>query len=370
MASAGLVTSGAILPQHVERIQARGRELGAEIDVHVAATHQALNQAIDAHRAVRFLLSDMLPDLGLAPDAGTISRLGLADDRAVGSDADVERALARLDRLEWVQLTAAGVNQETASLTWRQAPGIAVTTSSGLPSVAMAQYILAAILRHANRFDRLSRYRSARDWSVRSDFQTVVLAGQTLLLLGYGGTGRRAARIAAALGMRVIAMRLSPDEERLRFQIEPFDALDNGIDGAEIIGPADLDRVLPEADYVASSLPLTASTRGLIGERQLHLMKPAAIFINVSRGAVVDETALVAALRDGRIAGAALDVFATEPLPADHPLWDIPNAMLTPHASGTHDRVSQFTTELFLANLERFLAGQPLFNVADRARGY
>ena len=119
-----------------------------------------------------------------------------------------------------------------------------------------------------------------------------------------------------------------------------------------------------------STVPLTAESRGLIGARELGLLPRGAVVINVSRGPVLDEDALIEALRSGHLGGASLDVFRVEPLPAESPLWEMPNVMITPHASGTHDRVSEFTADLFLENLARYAGGRPLLNLADRSRGY
>jgi phosphoglycerate dehydrogenase-like enzyme len=248
---------------------------------------------------------------------------------------------------------------------------VAVTTASGLASVAMAQYVGASILFHAHRLWRLPEYRAVRDWTVRKSFQPQILIGRTLGLLGYGGTARRVAHVAHGLGMRVVAVRRSPGRSvQEQYRRPEIDDLDAGPEPAEIWGPQSLDRLLSEADYLACAVPLTAQTRGLIGAREIALLKRGAVVINVSRGPVFDENALIAALQSGRLGGASLDVFETEPLPADSPLWDLPNVMITPHASGTHDHVSDYTADLFLANLERYVAGRPLLNLAERGRGY
>jgi phosphoglycerate dehydrogenase-like enzyme len=314
------------------------------------------------------MLADFLPNV-----TGTDSRyaFGRAGDEGE-ADAGAEQAvLDRIRSLRWVQLPSVGVNQETGSVTWRRAPEVEVTTASGLASTAMAQYVTASILFHAHRLWQLGDYRQRRDWSHRMDMVPNMLVGRTLGLLGYGGVGRRAAHIAHALGLRVLAVRRnlgrSPDES---FRIPEIDALDAGPEPAEIRGMDQLDWLLREADYFVAAVPLTPETRGLIGARELGLLRPGAIVINVGRGPIFDETALYEALKSGHLGGASLDVFETEPLPAESPLWDLPNAMLTPHVSGTHDRVSRYTTDLFLENLARFIDGRPLLNRADRERGY
>jgi phosphoglycerate dehydrogenase-like enzyme len=354
-----------------QRIVEAGRALGAEIEIRQADDYDALDAALDAAPEAEFLLADFLPDAssGAGTGANTAFSRVTVDDAMPAAIRDA--ALARVARLRWIQLAAAGVNQEAGSIVWREAPQIAITTASGLPSVAMAQYIATVILTHANRFDRLNRYRDVRNWSIRGDFQAEILIGQTLGLLGYGGVGRRAAIIARALGMRVIAIRRSIDSPPPeRYRRPAFDPIDDDLEPAEVWGMESLDRLLDESDFIACTLPLTPETRGLIGRHQIERMKPDAILINVSRGPVIDESALIDALRKNRIGGAALDVFEAEPLPADSPLWDLHNVLLTPHSSGTYDHVSDFTADLFLANLERYLAGRPLLNLVDRERGY
>jgi phosphoglycerate dehydrogenase-like enzyme len=137
-----------------------------------------------------------------------------------------------------------------------------------------------------------------------------------------------------------------------------------------VVGPGGLREVLEASDYVVLTLPLLPSTRGLLGREQLGWMKPHAVLINVARGGLVDEAALVDALRAGRIRGAALDTFASEPLPADSPLWSLPNVLVSPHVAGSFQGYTDAVVELFCDNLRRYLAGEPLRNVVDRENGY
>jgi phosphoglycerate dehydrogenase-like enzyme len=233
----------------------------------------------------------------------------------------------------------------------------------------MAQYIIGMILLHANRVDRL--YRDPRDWSIRRELQTQVLTGCTLGILGYGGTGRRTARIAAALGMRVIAIRRSTDSPAIERYLTPeIQDIDTVVDATEVWPIKSLSRLLKESDYVACALPLTSETRGLIGVSEISMMKKGAFLINVSRGRIVDEVALVEALTSGHLGGAALDVFDVEPLPESSSLWSAPNVTLTPHKAGSYDRLSEFMSGLFITNLKRYRAGLGLLNEASRDRGY
>jgi phosphoglycerate dehydrogenase-like enzyme len=182
------------------------------------------------------------------------------------------------------------------------------------------------------------------------------LSEGTVGLLGLGGIGEAVARRALALGMRVAAARRSQAD---------------GPAGVEVMtGEGALDRLLSLSDYLVVTVPRTAETEGMVGARELALLPPGAVVVNVSRGGIVDEEALAEALRGGRLRGAALDVFATEPLPASSPLWGLPNALLLPHVSGTSHRFWRRETDLIVANLRRYLAGERLLNTVDKHAGY
>jgi phosphoglycerate dehydrogenase-like enzyme len=364
----GLIAAAEIEPIDAMRILRRGSELGLEIAHEIAETSGELLEILRRHPEVEVLLSDFLPDVAGSESLYAFDRA----DGDVGSDVAAEETVLEASRaLRWVQLPAVGVNQEAGSVTWRRAPDVAVTTASGLASLAMAQYVTASILFHAHRLWQLPAYHNVRDWSLRRAFRPEILIGRTVGLLGYGGVGRRVAHIAHALGMRAIAIRRSPGrsagEQYRRPEIE---ALDAGPEPAEIRGLEELPWLLSQADFLVSTVPLTPSSRGLIGATELAQLPAGAVVINVSRGPIFDEDALIAALASGHLGGASLDVFRTEPLPADSPFWEMANVMVTPHASGTHDHVSEYTTDLFLENLSRYVEGRPLLNLAERSRGY
>jgi phosphoglycerate dehydrogenase-like enzyme len=181
------------------------------------------------------------------------------------------------------------------------------------------------------------------------------LRGRTLGILGLGAIGRDIARAAAAFDLNVIGIKRHP---------EP------AVGVARVLPPEGLHEVLREADYLLVALPLTGATRGLIGEAEFAAMKSSAILINIGRGAIVDEAALIAALRDGRIAGAGLDVFMEEPLPPDSPFYEMPNVIVTPHVAGSTPRYFDRVTALLIENLRRFLKQEPLHNVVDKELGY
>ena len=368
MAIRGIVACGSVSPADAAHIRERASTLGVELAVESAETAEQLLGVLKRHPGAEVMLADFLPDV---PGAESMYAFDRHEHDGESDAAAEDEVLAAAASLRWIQLPSVGVNQEAASVVWRRAPGVVVTTASGLASIAMAQYVSASILYHAHRLWRLPQYHEVRDWSVRDAFLPEILIGRTLGLLGYGGVGRRVAHIAHALGMRVIAVRRTPGrpagEQYRRPEIE---ALDSGPEPAEVRGVDWLDWLLSQAEFLVSTVPLTTESRGLIGAREIGLLPHGAVVINVSRGPIFDEDALIAGLKSGAIGGVSLDVFRTEPLPADSPLWNLPNAMVTPHASGTHDRVSTYTADLFLENLERYVAGRPLLNVADRTRGY
>ena len=368
MAIRGIVACGSVSPDDAARVARRAAELGVEIITEVADTSEQLLDVLQRHPGAEVMLSDFLPDIAGAESLYAFDRHSHDGN---GDTAAEDAVLAAMASMRWIQLPSVGINQEAGSVAWRRAPFVTVTTASGLASLAMAQYVTASILYHAHRFWRLAEYREVRDWSVRESFLPEILIGRTLGLLGYGGVGRRVAHVAHALGMRVIAVRRTPGrpaaEQYRRPEIETLDA---GREPAEVHGLDRLDWLLSQAEFLVSTVPLTTESRGLIGEREIALLPHGAVVINVSRGPIFDEDALIAGLQSGALGGVSLDVFRTEPLPADSPLWDMPNAMLTPHASGTHDHVSTYTADLFIENLERYVAGRPLLNVADRSRGY
>lgn len=182
------------------------------------------------------------------------------------------------------------------------------------------------------------------------------LAGTTLVLIGVGAIGERTAAMAAALGMRVLGVRRDPTL---------------GAPGVTaMFGPDRLPELLPQADFVVLTVPLTHETQGMIGERELHAMKPTACIVNIGRGGTIREDALITALREGRIAGAGLDVFETEPLPEDSPLWDMDNVIITSHYAGATPHYDARAMAIFVDNLRRYRAGEPLRNVVDKRLGY
>ena len=255
-------------------------------------------------------------------------------------------------RARWIHSLWTGVENLTRpELAAHPAP---LTNGRGVFRGPLADWVMAAILHFAFDLRRVVRQQEAGVWQ---PFVASALPGKTLGILGYGGLGSAAAERARCFGMRIAALRRRP---------ELFNG--HGLDAA--YGPAQLDELMSESDYLLAAAPLTPQTRGLIGEEQIAAMKPSAVIVNIGRGAVIDEAALIRALESNRIRGAALDVFATEPLPAGHAFYRLPNVLLSPH---TADRVDGFLAPAFACfvdNLERFLKGEPLLNLVDKHAGY
>lgn len=256
------------------------------------------------------------------------------------------------DRLEWIHVAGAGVDAVLFPAL-RDADDVLLTNSQGVFDEAIAEYVVAAMLVFAK--DLLTSIRLQRDHTWRHRETERLLDGQ-LVVVGAGSIGRAIARRAAGLRMQVVGV--------------ARDARADDPDFARVVGSDELHDVLADADYVAVAVPLTPATEGLIGAAELRRMKPSARLVNVARGAVVDQQALIDALETGEIAGAALDVFEEEPLPEDSPLWDLPDVIVTPHMSGDFIGWHEALTERFLDNYRRWRAGQDLRNVVDKERGY
>ncbi len=260
-------------------------------------------------------------------------------------------------RLRWIHSPAAAVHLLMIPEIIHS--DIVLTSARSVHGPVVAEHVLAFVLAMAKRFPSALRYQQQGRWSqdeLWAEFpRPREVAGATLGLVGLGSIGREVARRAKALDMRVIAVRLHP-------------AASEHVD--EVFAPESIDAMLALADYLVLAAPVTPQTRGLINAARLAAMKPDAYLINVARGALVDEPALIATLREKRIAGAALDVFEHEPLPADSPLWKLDNVFLTPHSAALTDKLWDRHYGLFTENLRRFRQGAPLRRVVEKRRGY
>jgi len=261
-------------------------------------------------------------------------------------------------KLKWLHSTAAGVGQ--LMYPELRKSGIEVTNASGVHRIPMAEHIVGTLIALSRRFPDCFRYQQQSRWAQQELWNAPVrpreLRGQILLFIGFGAIGREVAKIIRPLGMRVWAVTLSGRaEEGLAEQLFPA---------------SKLHEALPQADFVVLAAPETPETHKLIGAREFALMKASAYFLNVSRGALVDEPALISAVEQRKIAGAALDVASQEPLPPESPLWRLDNAFITPHMSAVSEHLWERQTDLLMENLERWFAGGELLNRVDLNRGY
>lgn len=261
-------------------------------------------------------------------------------------------------RLKWVHTTSAGVGQLMYP-EFRNS-GITLTNASGVHAPAMAEHIAGMIVAMARDFPGAMRFQAQRKWGQQEIWdgpsRPRELSGTVALIVGFGAVGRAVAERLRAFGMRIWAVTHSGKAD--------------GSLAERVFPAAQLKAALPDADYVILAAPETPETHHLMGAEQLAAMKPSAILVNVARGSLVDQDALIAALEKRAIAGAALDVASPEPLPPESPLWSLNNVFITPHTSGISDRIWQRQTELLIDNLERWFKGEPLRNRVDLARGY
>lgn len=266
------------------------------------------------------------------------------------SSAALRDAWPSAGRLRWVHAGSAGV--ERLLFPALVDSDVVLTNSQGVFDRAIAEYVLGLVLAFAKRLPGTLALQGDCVWEHR---ETETIEGRTVLVVGAGSIGRAIGRLLGAVGMRVSGVgrsaRTDPD--------------------LGVVHPAhQLMSVLPEADYVVVAAPLTEHTRGMLGEAAFAVMKPTARLINVGRGPVVDEDALLGALREGRLAAAALDVFAHEPLPPEHPLWRTPNVLVSPHMSGDVAGWQDAVAGLFVDNFRRWCSGEPLANVVDKQLGF
>jgi phosphoglycerate dehydrogenase-like enzyme len=258
------------------------------------------------------------------------------------------QALVESRTVKWISVGGSGTDHLGR---WDPAR-LAVTNSAGVAAGMLAEYALAAMLSFSQDLRGFARRQQARSWTAA---RVEPIEGKTVLIIGLGKTGEAIARRAHAMDMTTLGIRARP---------KPMPDL------GEVRAPDALLTLLPRADFVVCCVPLLPSTRGLLGRTAFATMKPSAVLIDISRGGVVEETALLAALDAGHLKGAALDVFATEPLPADHPLWGYDNVAITPHCASVYEGWDVKSVEMFAANLARYRRGEPLENVVDPLRGY
>jgi len=263
--------------------------------------------------------------------------------------------------LRWLQYPGAGVDSLRMTGLLEVGSGVIVTTASGIHGTNISEYVFGSMLMFNRAWPEMVRLQDRHIWPRNpnwSNLRSRELAGQTLGIVGLGSIGRRIAQLGRAFGMTVLGTRYSATSGERDPDVDEIYTLDQ------------LHDLLRRSDYVVLAMPLTPKTEKMIGEPELRAMRPNAYLVNIARGGVVDEPALIRALRERWIAGAGLDVTAEEPLPADSPLFSMPNVILTPHISGATDNYDQRLTALFAENLRRYRADRELLNRYDPKRGY
>jgi phosphoglycerate dehydrogenase-like enzyme len=328
----------------------------------------------------RYRHGDLLRIQAAAPGSRivTMSVEGLAD----GAVDDVEvllrgwlsadafdRLLSRAPNLAWVHSATAGVERAFTPAAMER--GIVITNARGVFSAPIAEYVMMMVLAISRRLPELLELQRERTWQPLEGSE---LRDVTIGIVGLGSIGRAVAALAAPFGCRLIATRRHPEASTLAGGVGAH-AGDPGAGAGEpglerVLGPDGLPDLLAESDFVVLSTPLTADTEGMIDDDALAAMKPGAWLINIARGRLVDERALLRALSENRIGGAVLDAFREEPLPSSSPFYDLPNAILTPHTSWSSARVLDRSVELFCENLRRYAEGETLRNVVDPSAGY
>lgn len=263
--------------------------------------------------------------------------------------------IPNLPNLRWFQQWGAGADWLLSHPEMVEADFI-LTNASGVHAIPISEHILSLIFAFARDLPSAVKFQQQGEWYRPKPGSVFELSGKTMVLIGVGAIGERTAEIASGLGIHVIGVRRNPSVP------SPF--------VEEMFSPDQLEDVLPLADFVVLTAPLTNETKGIIGEPELRAMKPTALIFNIGRGGTIQESALLQALELGWISGAGLDVFENEPLPADSPFWKMENVIITPHYSGMTPSYTERALAIFMDNLRNYLAGEPLFNVVDKKLGY
>ena len=313
----------------------------------------------------------------------TVSVEGLADGplddvevmlRGWLSSEAFDRLLARAPHLAWVHSATSGVERALTPAAMER--GLVVTNARGVFSRPIAEYVLMMILSVSRRLPQLLELQRERTWQ---PLEGAELRDVTVGIVGLGSIGRAVGALATAFGCRVVAVRRRPDDNTVAADV-PGAGNATASDGDErsfgevmldrVGGPETLPELLGESDFIVLAAPLTPETQDMINDSTLAMVKPGSWLINVARGRLIDEHALLRALREGTLGGAVLDTFRDEPLPPTSPFYDLPNVIVTPHTAWSSGRVLDRSVELFCDNLRRFAAGEPLLNVVDPAAGY
>jgi phosphoglycerate dehydrogenase-like enzyme len=271
----------------------------------------------------------------------------------MGKGDVLQKVIPHAKSVRWIHSMSAGV-EHLMFPAIVESP-VPLTNARGVFAESLGEFVIAAALYFAKDFPRMRRSQAAGKWDV---FDVEMLNRQSMAIVGYGEIGRAAARRAKALGMKVYATRRRPE------LLKDDPVVDEGF------SPDDRGAMIAKADYVVAAAAITPETRGLIGKKEIDGMKRSGVIMNVGRGPVIDEAAMVSALAEGRIKGAALDVFDKEPLPAEHPFWRMDNVLLSPHTADHVEGWMDDAMRFFIENFGRFYRGEPLQNIVDKKAGY
>ena len=258
--------------------------------------------------------------------------------------------------VRWIQSTSSGIGQSVNNRRYpERMPNTIITTASGVHSIPLAEFAAMAMLMHSRRALHMIKEQHDKRWE---RFSGTDLWRRTVLIVGLGSVGSEVARYSKALGMRVLGIRRSPNRSKLGGAVDAVYKLDS------------LPELLPQAEFLVLAAPHTTQTQGIIGKEQFALLPQGAVLVNISRGSLIDEPALIASLTSGYLGGAYLDVFSKGPLPTENPLWSLPNVLINAHSASTSDRENSRIVDLFCDNLRRYLNNDPLLNVLDPTKGY
>jgi phosphoglycerate dehydrogenase-like enzyme len=276
----------------------------------------------------------------------------MAEAEVIVGFVPTQNIVNRAPKLKWIQISAAGVERFITDEIKNSS--IILTNASGIHAVSISEFVLQFMLMFVKHATLCAQAKQENRWR---RITPSVLREKTVGIVGLGNIGKEVARLAKAFGMKVLAVDADKKPGKAR--------------NVDMVSPPDkLIEVIKECDFVVTCVPLTPATAKMIGEKEFKAMKPTAYFINIARGGIVDEEVMIRALEEKWIAGAGLDVFATEPLPADSKLWKLPNTILSFHMSGTMENYGELANELFIKNLKRYVEGKKLFNVVDKKKGY
>ena len=333
-------------PEHVERIRA----VDARLDVLYAPDLLYTPRYPADHWPGQFTRT---PE-GESRWRAMLARADILFDFDKSNAADLPTLVPKL---KWIQATSVGIGEFVGKHGYATAmPNVTFTTCAGVHAQPLAEWCVLVMLAFHKKFLETLADQRRKHWE---RFAAADLRDQTLVVVGMGKVGTEVARMGKAFGMRTIGVKRT---------IEGIVPADLHLD--VLYAPHDLPRALAEAQNLVLIAPRTPGTERMIGAEQLALLPKGAVFINIARGALVDEPALIAALRSGHLRGAGLDVFETEPLPASNPLWEMDNVIVCPHSASTADRENERITDLFCENIRRFIGGRPLLNVYDRELGF